>query len=467
MTALGIRHRADTLTREDANALERLRWYMLLRWAGVAVLYTSGVVGRLVAGFDYSLAASNVLAPIVLLYNVLVWRQLRIWRDSPPPNWRGAYRALGNLQCSADLLVLTIGLHFGGGIESWGGGLSIVAVLVVAGLVLPSRDSLAQGVLACALFDGVIVLEATGRLSHVSLGVLAPETVRSARFVASVLFGHNAVTLFILTLVVFLAARLRAREAQLAEQYEVERAAAERLRQLDEMKSGFLATVSHELRTPLSAIVGFSSHLARHGEKLTEATRSEQLGVISRQAARLRRLVEELLDFSALEAGTLQVQLKSVDLAAAAHTAVDAAAVEASVEISDGLLVMADPGKLDQILVNLLDNAKKYGRPPVVVRAAERDDEIVVSVVDAGEGIPSGREDEAFDRFTQLENHLVRTGSGVGLGLALVRGYVEAHGGRIWHERPEEGGAAFCFNLQPGSHRPSPPRPEHQPTRSG
>src|SRR5438067_8461315 len=104
---------------EERSAIGRLRWYMLLRWAGVAVLYTGGLTARQAGHYHFSLAASNVLAPLVLVYNVAVWRLTSRWTASPPRRWRTAYRLLGDAQCSADLVVLAIACHFAGGIESF------------------------------------------------------------------------------------------------------------------------------------------------------------------------------------------------------------------------------------------------------------------------------------------------------------------------------------------------------------
>ena len=433
---------------EERRAVQRLRWYMLLRWAGVAVLYSAGLASHEIGDLPYSLTAGNVLAPFVLAYNVVVWRLVVRWERTPPADWRRAYRVLGNVQCSLDLVVLAVAVHFAGGIESWGV-IQPIAVLVVAGLVLPARDSLFQGILACALVNAVVIGEATGTLGHVDIDVLADGTFESARHVAAFVALYDAVVLFIVFLVVFIAQRLREREEELTRVYSREHETVRRLEELDRLKSDFLATVSHELRTPLTAILGFAKHLLHYWDRTGDALRLEQLAAIERQSTRLQRLVEGLLDFSAIEADNLGVQPDEVDVAEAVDAAVTTCQVpDVVVAVPPGVVAWADRHRVEQALVNLLDNAAKYGAPPIEVSAAVHDGRVVVSVSDGGRGLPAGAEDQVWDRFFQLDRGPTRTSTGVGLGLALVKGYVEAQGGTVWYEQAgPEGGARFRFSL--------------------
>ncbi|HEX2038410.1 MAG TPA: HAMP domain-containing sensor histidine kinase [Acidimicrobiales bacterium] len=439
---------------EERRAVQRLRWYMLLRWAGVAVLYTAGVAARTIGQLDYSLTAGNVLAPFVLAYNVVVWRLVVRWERTPPQNWQRAYRVLGNVQCSLDLMVLAVAVHFAGGIESWAV-IEPIAVLVVAGLVLSARDSLLQGLLACALVNAVVISEATGLIDHVGIGILPERVVHSGRYVAAFVALYDSVVIFIVFLVVFIAQRLREREEELTRMYGLEHESVRRLEEIDRLKSDFLATVSHELRTPLTAIIGFSKHLRRNWDRTTESLRLEQVSAIERQSNRLQRLVEDLLDFSAIEAHNLSVRPEQVDVREVVDAAMASCRIsDVQVDVAPGATAWADPHRFEQILVNLLDNAAKYGTRPIGVSAAEHDGVVTVAVTDAGAGLPTAAEDQVFARFVQLDRGPTRTSTGVGLGLALVKGYVEAQGGRVWYERAEPAGARFCFSLPrsaPGS----------------
>ena len=420
---------------------------MLLRWAGVVVLYGATALARTVGDLDYSMAASNLLAPVVLAYNVVVWRLLQRWEESPPANWRRAYRTVGNVQCSLDLVVLAVVLHYVGGIESWGV-IQPIAVLVVAALVLNEVDGLLQGLFACVLVDAVVLAEAVGWLPHVETGVIDPGLVTSARFVASFVVVYDIVVLFIVALVVYLGRGLRQREEEVARLYGREHETVRRLEEVDRLKSDFLATVSHELRTPLTAIIGFAKHLDRFWDRTNDTVRREQVSAIERQSQRLQRLVEDLLDFSAIEARNLAVHVVDFDLRPVLEGTLAQCGVEGvALDVPDGLAVHADPHRVEQVVVNLVDNAAKYGRPPLRVAAHQSDGHVVVSVSDDGEGIPPAAIERAFTRFMQLDHGPTRVGAGVGLGLSLVKGYVEALGGEVWYEPGQPRGARFCFTL--------------------
>src|SRR5438094_222670 len=121
------------------------------------------------------------------------------------------------------------------------------------------------------------------------------------------------------------------------------------------------------------------------------------------------------------------------------------------VSVPAGLEVLADRDRTEQVLVNLLENARKYGEPPIRVEAAWRHNHVVVVVEDQGAGVPADEVPRLFGRFYQVERGPAKASSGVGLGLALVKGYVEAQGGETWYEEADDGGARFSFTL------PTPP----------
>ncbi len=223
-----------------------------------------------------------------------------------------------------------------------------------------------------------------------------------------------------------------------------------RERELDRAKSALLSAVSHELRTPLASIKGYVSSLLAEDVAWDEATRREFLTVISQEADRLHRLVNNLLDMSRLEAGTLVIHRDAYDLRVIVSRAlkgVHAADHPIQVVIPDDLPpVNVDAARVEVVLRNLLENALKYTPPglPVRVRATRQGDKVVVRVEDRGPGIPAEHRERIFDRFYRVPG--VRA-SGAGLGLAICKGFVEVHGGRIWVEDNPGGGAVFAFTL--------------------
>lgn len=228
----------------------------------------------------------------------------------------------------------------------------------------------------------------------------------------------------------------------------------------EQMRAALLSSLSHDLRTPLAVITGANSSLVQSYADLDDATRIELAQTALREAERLNHLVGNLLDMTRLEAGAIRVAkewqpLEEVVGAALARleSNPDGAAAlrerEVLVELPPDLpLVPLDGVLIEQVLVNLLDNALKHTPPstPISVRAWPSDTAITVEVADRGPGLAPGAEQRVFDKFYRGPQAAGRRGN-VGLGLAICRGMVEVHGGRIWAENRLDGGAAFRFTL--------------------
>lgn len=218
------------------------------------------------------------------------------------------------------------------------------------------------------------------------------------------------------------------------------------LLQLDEMKNEFISAVSHDLRTPLTSIMGSASVALR--SDLPDSARSELLVSIRRQADRLESMVQQLLEAAALNAGQRASASEAADLSAHAHDlADDRCRVGDTVEVLGprGCLVACSGSVLDRILGNLLDNAAKHGKPPVIVRISATDEEVRCSVTDAGRGVEAEHHERVFERFYRIDRS--RSSAGLGLGLSIVRTLAEGHGGRAWVEHAAQGRTSFCFAL--------------------
>jgi two-component system sensor histidine kinase KdpD len=248
------------------------------------------------------------------------------------------------------------------------------------------------------------------------------------------------------------AALERARLAEEAQRAQVD-VETERLR------NALLSSVSHDLRTPLAAITGAASTLLEDGEGLPAATRGELTEAIYEEAERLNRLVRNLLDMTRLQAGAVHVSREwhsLEELVGAALNRLDPRLREREVVTrlpEDLPLVPLDAVLIEQVLVNLLENALKYAPRGAIEVSAWRDGgAVVVEVADRGPGIPAGEEERVFDKFHRAAP--LDMPAGVGLGLTVCRGIVTAHGGRIWAENREDGGAAFRFSLPLGDTPP-------------
>jgi two-component system, OmpR family, sensor histidine kinase KdpD len=258
------------------------------------------------------------------------------------------------------------------------------------------------------------------------------------------------------------AALERVRLAREAQQVRLE---SERER----LRSTLLSSVSHDLRTPLAAVEGAATALLDDEAALDAAARRELLETIKEEAERLNRRVRNLLDMTRLEAGAVTVRKEwqpLEEVVGAALTQLDERLRhrKVDVEIRDGLrLVPLDAVLIEQVLVNLLENALRYSpaQAPLAVRAAPGLTEVLVEVADNGPGVPSGDEERVFERFYRGAGQA--GAGGVGLGLAICRAIVDAHGGRIWVENRRGGGASFRFTLplegQPPEPLAEPPGP--------
>jgi two-component system, OmpR family, sensor histidine kinase KdpD len=220
----------------------------------------------------------------------------------------------------------------------------------------------------------------------------------------------------------------------------------------ERMRNAILSSVSHDLRTPLATITGAASSLAEEQEKLDPAAQRELSRSIYREADRLDRLLKNLLDMMRIEAGAVQLcrEWHPMDeVVGAALARLEGRLRDHTVNTAfpaDLPLVLVDGVLLEQVVINLVENAMKYAPSgsAIDVSASASDREIVVEVADRGPGIPSGEEARIFDKF--YRGRLAREG-GVGLGLTICRGIVEAHGGRIWAENRSGGGALFHFTI--------------------
>ncbi|MCZ7527459.1 MAG: HAMP domain-containing histidine kinase [Acidimicrobiia bacterium] len=212
------------------------------------------------------------------------------------------------------------------------------------------------------------------------------------------------------------------------------------------MKTQFVASVSHELRTPLTSIRGAVTASRRCGD---QAQRDELLDVIERQAHRLSMMVEEMLTSARIERESKVPLLRRLDLAALVRlVALDSqvAGRPVTVRAPDRCEVRADPEALRRIVGNLIENAHKYGEAPIRVSLEQSGDQVVLSVVDSGPGVPASERQQIFERFFRAER--TKNQPGLGLGLPIVRGLVDALGGRVWVEDAPGGGAAFRVALR-------------------
>jgi len=219
-------------------------------------------------------------------------------------------------------------------------------------------------------------------------------------------------------------------------------------RQLDEEKRDFVATISHELRTPMTGVYGAAQTLLRSDIELSATQRGELLQMIVRQAERLNQIVDDLLLATSLDHHQLQLSQERVDIGELLRRTLEMLArPNVEITVSDQPLVFGDRDRTQQILVNLLDNAFKYGQPPVTVSVALVGDAVAVTVRDEGSGIPREEQERIFEKFFRSDPTLTRAPSGTGLGLYIARELAIRMGGTLDVRSTRGTGTEFVLTL--------------------
>lgn len=265
----------------------------------------------------------------------------------------------------------------------------------------------------------------------------SPDQIHLAEFIAAhvaQLFGHNQ-----------LVERIASLEAE---------------RRLDQLQKDFIATISHELCTPLGFIKGYATTLLREDTTWDENTRREFLVIIDEEADRLRELIDNLLDSSRLQSGTLHMQFQPVrldsmlkDISVRARSRNGNLNIHLDIQVS-GLRCMIDPTRIAQVMDNLISNAEKYApASDVTICLDTMDDRVKISVSDNGPGIAPEHLEHLFKRFYRVPDKAAST-RGTGLGLFICRQIVQAHGGEIEVESTPGKGTIFTFYLPCGLNKP-------------
>lgn len=294
-------------------------------------------------------------------------------------------------------------------------------------------------------------------------------TTHLSRVIDLILFsGHRA----FLTSEMHVAS-VRESYRELAEKTEKLQRAYDELKELDRLKSNFLATVSHELRTPLTSILGYSDMLATGIAGPLNEEQQEFVETIRSKGDHLLALITSLLDMNRLERGHMSIERTAIDPAALAREvqatlAPQAAKKRVTIDVSvEGPLppVSADPTRIRQVLLNLVENAVKFSpagsRVTISLRSIELEDDgdgmglvlmaphaaLEVAVSDEGPGIPEAERERIFDAFYQIDGSSTREHGGTGLGLSIVKRLVEAHGGEVRVESTLGRGSTFRFTL--------------------
>lgn len=313
---------------------------------------------------------------------------------------------------------------------------------------LDIRSLLLIPLVASGTCQGALVIPSLGKSVRFSPRVQT--LCQAIAETTAIALNHAAITENLGAMVAVRTLELSASNARL------EKAVCE-LRSLDRLKSEFVSMVSHELRTPLTSIMGYAEFLEDGISGSLSNDQQRYVYELQTSARRLGVLIDDLLDFSRFEAGTLGLQRRSVDLLPLIREAVDSLHPvlvsehqQLQLEVQgEPALVWADPHRITQVLSNLIGNAIKFNRPDGrITVACERSPlEIVVSVADSGLGIAPEHLPHLFEKFYQVDPSLTRTQGGAGLGLFIAKSLIESHEGSIGVQSEVGVGSTFWFRL--------------------
>ena len=238
-----------------------------------------------------------------------------------------------------------------------------------------------------------------------------------------------------------------------AERRKVEEANLD-LEAVNEAMRGFVAVAAHDLRSPLASIVGFSALLNESWGTLTDETRRKFVTTIERQSNNLAKLVDDLLTLSSVEGGSMTTRPEMIVLVEAINRCLESGAGDTSnvaVSCSSDLVVLVDPDHVARILDNYVQNALKYGGPPVKIEAARLGNVVEIRVRDHGPGVPLDFVPRLFSKFARANAPGDRAQKGTGLGLSIVSALAEVNGGETFYEANVPHGACFVVRLPLGA----------------
>ena len=384
-----------------------------------------GVIFIAMTGYMQGMGEHAGPIPLIAACALTIDASLRLWRDEHPM-W----------SFLVDAVAIGLIVEADGGVM-----MTLVALLsyLMVGTILlvPQPGTIWAMGAAAATF----ILSSSGD-SMITASEISTTMALAAWFQIAVLLTAAA-SLLLSGASIISAARQRQQKALAAE------------RRVSEMKTEFVSMVSHELRTPLTNISGFTNMLGERWRSLEPSETDEFLAIIRTEAEHLGNLVDDVLAIPRLETGKLLVDITDFNLRPLAFRIADlifpaSGEKDASVQVAGNVVLRADPNRVEQVLRNLLDNARKYGGKRVGIESFTRGDSHVVVVADNGHGVPEEARERIFEQFEQISRGDTRTDSGVGLGLTVTKRLIEAMGGEVWYEPGFPIGARFCFSLPAG-----------------
>lgn len=450
----------------ESELIGRIRWFISLRWLVAFGLILATIFTHHIMKINYPIIPLYLLTLVIFFYNfIFLFYVRRIERKTASENIIKRTNRFANIQISTDLIVLTLIIHFTGGIEN-PAIFYFIFHMIIASILLTPEASFIQATLAVFLLGAIAGLEYLQLIPHVTMKGFIFAGYRLYRqpiYLMSTFFVF-ATTLYIsILLATSITRKLRQREDEivslkeslLKKSTELEKI-NQRLRNLDRIRNTFLQIASHDLRTPIIAVTNYLETIIG-GYVQDEEQQKKMLQRALERDYELIRFIKTMLDVTRMERGKIVIEKEEVDLNNVIQKSINdikQMAAEKEIEIMLNMpkkmpKIEGSAEKLHQVFNNLLNNAIKFTEPMGTVYVVVKDQNnrnILTEVIDTGKGIPPEDINHIFDEFYQTGDILTRK-EGAGLGLAIVKNIVKAHKGKIWVESEVGKGTKFSFTL--------------------
>ncbi len=431
--------------------IDRLRWFIRLRWVAAAGVMATVLAARYVFDFD-KLAMSSllilvgVIAALNLIYVGVLTKVFPAGEQMGEKDLRRAY-IFAQIQILLDLVLLTLLLHYSGGLENPFSFFYIFHV-IISSILLPRGVAYAYALITVVLYSGLILFEQMG---WIPLYPIIEPVQAGNKYLLGVIFAFGA-TVFIAA---YVTTSIR---LQLKQKEEEAERAREELSRLEEKKSAFMRMVSHELRSPIAAIQSSLGVLVNLEDGCMDESTRRSVQRAADRAHGLYRLTRDLLEFSRLttlspgERSFAETDLNKVvkNIEALYNSQAQDKNLEFRVELPEGAVVtFSDPQSMEQLVDNLVSNAIRYtpegGKVDLKLGTNGRSASITVS--DTGIGIPARDVEKIGEEFYRSENAKKFAPAGTGIGVRIIKEIVKQHGGRLEIKSEEGKGSTFKVEL--------------------
>lgn len=434
---------------QSTNLVKRAYWLIKLRWVAICLLGVTTFISNKILLIELPVVALYSITICLFGYNFLLYDLLNYY------TWKGknpSHRSISKiitLQISADLFILTMILHFSGGIEN-PFFLYFVFHMIIASILLSSRQSYFQATLAVVLFCSLVILESAGVITHYSLPWFRGYQIyRNSIFI----FGTLWIFSTTLYLVVYMTTSISQQFRKQQEGFERTNAL---LKEKDHLKNEYVLRLTHDIRGHLAAIQGCLNIVDDRIVGPLNEKQSDLIGRAYRRADKCMSFVTMLLKLTRMKlTGELDMyyfSLKNIffDSFAAVEKRATRKNIRIDYEIEQTIdRVYGEPALIEEAITNLLFNALRYTpeNGSVKLTAKDKGDYVLLEVSDTGIGIPPDEIDKIFEEFYRASNARKVERDGTGLGLSIAKQVIERHSGKIWAKNNKKVGSTFSFTL--------------------